>query len=389
MKKENNKPSLSVIGSTGSIGIQTLDVADRIGADVLMLSAGSNDRLLEEQCRKYQPMIAAMADEKAAERLKLALADTDIKVYSGEEGVTDASYEINADSAVIAVSGMAAAMPMMAAAKSCRRICMANKEAIVAAGSHLLSAIKEGGADLIPVDSEHSAIFQCLSGGRKADVKKILLTASGGPFFGRSKEELAGITPERALAHPTWLMGKKITVDSATLMNKGFEVIEAMHLFNVKAENIEVVIHRESIVHSMVEYCDGAIIAELGLPDMRTAIGYAITYPERRPSGVGSVDFAKLGQLTFGKPDTDAFPLLAFAQKTASFGGTAPAVMSAADEIAVGAFLSGRIGFSEIYDVVSSVTEKLGRAGDTTLDEIFAADAEARRYTADLINSRA
>ncbi len=388
MKNEKITASLSVIGSTGSIGIQTLDVADHIGAEVRMLSAGSNDKLLEAQCRKYRPKIAAMADEKAAERLKLALSDTDVKVYSGNDGVTAAAGETEADSAVIAVSGMAAAMPMMAAAKSCRRICMANKEAIVAAGAHLLGAIRDGGAELIPVDSEHSAIFQCLSGGRKADVKKILLTASGGPFFGRSKEELAGITPERALAHPTWLMGKKITVDSATLMNKGFEVIEAMHLFDVPAEAIEVVIHRESIVHSMVEYCDGAIIAELGLPDMRTAIGYAITYPERRPGGVGSVDFAGLGRLTFGKPDTDAFPLLAFAQKTAAFGGTAPAVMSASDEIAVGAFLTGKLGFSEIYDVVSAVTEKLGRAGETTLDEIFAADAEARIYAKEIISVR-
>ncbi len=388
MKNINENPSLSVIGSTGSIGIQTLDVASAIGAKIELLTAGSNDKLIEEQCRKYSPRIVAMADEKAASRLKTALADTDVKVYSGTDGVTNAAYEIKADSAVIAVSGMAAAMPMMAAAKSCKRICMANKEAIVSAGAHLLAEIRRGGAELIPVDSEHSAIFQCLSGGRKADVKKILLTASGGPFFGSTKAELAGITPERALAHPTWLMGKKITVDSATLMNKGFEVIEAMHLFNVDVADIEVVIHRESIVHSMVEYCDGAIIAELGLPDMRTAIGYAITYPKRRPGGVGSVDFAKLGKLTFGKPDTDAFPLLAFAQKTAAVGGTAPAVMSASDEIAVGAFLSGKIGFSEIYDVVAKTTEAVGRSGETTLDDIFEADAEARRFAAAVINDR-
>lgn len=388
MKNENNISSLSVIGSTGSIGIQTLDVASALGARVELLTAGSNDNLIEEQCRKYKPRMVAMADETAAARLKLALADTDIKVCAGADGVTNAAYETKADSAVIAVSGMAAAMPMMAAAKSCKRICMANKEAIVSAGAHLLAEIRRGGAELIPVDSEHSAIFQCLSGGRKADVKKILLTASGGPFFGSTKAELSEITPERALAHPTWLMGKKITVDSATLMNKGFEVIEAMHLFNVSVDDIEVVIHRESIVHSMVEYCDGAIIAELGLPDMRTAIGYAITYPERRPGGVGSVDFAKLCKLTFGKPDTDAFPLLAFAQKTAAVGGTAPAVMSASDEIAVGAFLSGKIGFSEIYDVVARTTETVGRSGETTLDDIFEADAEARRFAASIINAR-
>ncbi len=385
MNNDNIALGLTVLGSTGSIGIQTLSVASSIGARIDMMSAGSNDKLFEEQCRKYMPKSAAMADEEAAKRLRTALADTDIRIYAGDAGVTEAAFETHTDAAVVAVSGMAAAAPMMAAAKSCRRICMANKEAIVAAGAHLLSAIREGGAELIPVDSEHSAIFQCLSGGNRADVKKILLTASGGPFFGKSREELGAITPERALAHPTWLMGKKITIDSATLMNKGFEVIEAMHLFNVAAEDIEVVIHRESIVHSMVEYCDGAIIAELGLPDMRTAIGYAITYPRRRPTEVGSVDFFKLGKLTFGKPDTEAFPMLAFAQKTAAVGGTAPAIMSASDEIAVGAFLAGKIGFYDIYDVVSTVTEKLGRSGETTLSEIFEADAEAREYTRSLI----
>ncbi len=388
MNKDYSALGLTVLGSTGSIGIQTLSVASSIGARIDMLSAGSNDTLMEEQCRKYKPLRAAMADEAAAKRLKTALADTDIKIYSGNDGVTEAAFETKSDSAVVAVSGMAAASPMMAAARSHKRICMANKEAIVAAGQLLLASIREGGAELIPVDSEHSAIFQCLSGGHRADVKKILLTASGGPFYGKKYDELSGITPERALAHPTWLMGKKITVDSATLMNKGFEVIEAMHLFNISADDIEVVIHRESIVHSMVEYCDGAVIAELGLPDMRTAIGYAITYPRRRPTEVGSVDFRKLGQLTFGAPDTQSFPLLAFAQKTAAVGGTAPAVMSAADEIAVGAFLDGKLGFCEIYEVVSAVTEKLGRSGEVTLSEIFEADEEARAYTRALISAR-
>lgn len=385
MNKDCDALGLTVLGSTGSIGIQTLLVAESIGARIDMMSAGSNDVLFEKQCRKFKPSRVAMADTAAAQRLRTALADTDIKVYAGSDGVEEAAFETKSDAAIVAVSGMAAAKPMMAAAKSCKRICMANKEAIVAAGHHLLSAIKDGGAELIPVDSEHSAIFQCLSGGDRRDVKKILLTASGGPFYGKKKEELSKITPAEALAHPTWLMGKKITVDSATLMNKGFELIEAMRLFNVSAEDIEVVIHRESIVHSMVEYRDGAIIAQLGLPDMRTAIAYSLTYPRRCEGDVGSVDFGKLSRLTFGTPDLEAFPCLALAMDSAKKGGTYPAVMSAADEIAVDAFLKGQIGFGEIYETVVSVTETVGRTGDASLDEVFEADAEARNTAREIL----
>ncbi len=386
MDKETSIGTISLLGSTGSIGIQTLQVADELGVKVAAMTAGSNDRLAEEQCRKYRPKTVAMADPDAAKRLKTALSDTDIKVLSGKDAVTEVAGETKADASVIAISGMAAAEPMMAAAKSTKRLCMANKEAIVAAGQHLLSAIRDGGAELIPVDSEHSAIFQCLSGGERRDVKKLLLTASGGPFFGKKREELSKITPEDALAHPTWLMGKKITVDSATLMNKGFEVIEAMHLFGVRAEDIEVVIHRESIVHSMVEYEDGAIIAELGLPDMRCAIGYSLTYPRRRAGGVGSVDFGTLTKLTFGKPDTEAFPCLALAMESAAKGGTYPAVMSASDEIAVGAFLHGKLGFCEIHDTVRAVTEKLSQSGEVSLSDVFEADREAREYTKMLLS---
>ncbi len=369
---------IALFGATGSIGSQTLSVADSLGLSLDVMTAGSRDREFEVQCRKYRPRIAAMADADAAARLRVSLADTDITVYGGSDGVVEAAAETDADAAVIAISGMAACRPMIEASRRCRRICMANKEAIVAAGGYLLAAIRDGGAELLPVDSEHSAIFQSLAGNRKSDVEKLLLTASGGPFYGKKRAELEKLTAKDALAHPTWSMGKKITVDSATLMNKGFEVIEAMHLFSVPASKIEVVIHRESIVHSMVQFRDHAIIAELGVPDMRTAIAYAITYPAREPGCAGSVDWRTLSSLTFGVPDTETFPLLAFAYKAAEAGGTCPAVMSAADEIAVGAFLRGEIGFTDIFDVVMDTVGICGRGGEASFDEIVAADTEAR-----------
>ncbi len=379
----------AIFGATGSIGKQTLSVVESLGARVDVLTAGSRDRELEDACRKFMPRIAALADESAANRLKLALADTDIKVFGGDEGVVCAAAEADADAAVMAISGMAACAPMIEASRSCRRICMANKEAIVAAGDHLLSKIKEGGAELIPVDSEHSAIFQSLSGGRREDVSKLILTASGGPFYGKKRSELEGITPKMALSHPTWDMGPKITVDSATLMNKGFEVIEAMRLFSVPADMIEVVIHRESIIHSMVQFRDNAIIAELGVPDMRTAIQYAMTYPERMNGCAGEVDWKALSKLTFGVPDTDAFPLLAFAFEAARRGGTYPAAMSAADEVAVGAFLSEKLGFTDIFDIVKETADIVGHPGQTSFEDIVSADAEARLRAAELIDSRA
>lgn len=389
MKNDKISPSIAVLGATGSIGRQTLSVAESLDACVDVMTAGGRDREFELQCRQFRPRIAAMADADAARRLSTALADTDIKVYGGDDGVRTAAAEINADAAVIAISGMAASAPMIEASRRCRRICMANKEAIVAAGGHLLSAIKAGGAELIPVDSEHSAIFQSLAAGRRQDVDKLILTASGGPFYGKKRGELSRITPHDALAHPTWDMGHKITIDSATLMNKGFEVIEAMHLFSVPAEKIEVVIHRESIIHSMVQYRDHAIIAQLGVPDMRTAIAYAVTYPERAPGLAGEVDWSTLSQLTFGKPDTESFPLLAFAFEAARRGGTCPAVMSAADEIAVGAFLRGKIGFTDIFDVVMGTVDLIGTPGEASFDDIIAADAEARVRAAELTEKHA
>lgn len=375
-----NKPVLSILGSTGSIGRQTLEVAEKLGLKIDFMSAGSNDVLFEAQVRRFRPRAVAMSDEGAASRLKTALADMDIVVTGGADAVEYGAGDARADVTVVAISGMAAAKPMMAAASACRRIAMANKEAVVAAGNLLLSEISARGAEVIPVDSEHSAIFQCIGAGRRSDVRRVILTASGGPFFGRSAAELESVTREEALSHPTWHMGAKITIDSATLMNKGFEVIEAMRLFGLSADQIDVVIHRESIIHSMVEFTDGSVIAQLGLPDMRTAIQYALTHPARATGLSGRLDFTTLGSLTFAKPDTETFPLLAAAYDAAHQGGTYPAVLSAADEIAVNAFLLGKIGFSDIARYICDALSTLGRGGTPTLTEVFEADEEARAY---------
>ncbi|MFY9381134.1 MAG: 1-deoxy-D-xylulose-5-phosphate reductoisomerase [Eubacteriales bacterium] len=376
----SNKPVLSILGSTGSIGRQTLEVAEKLGTKIDFMCAGSNDVLFEAQVRRFRPRAVAMSDERAASRLKTALADMDVVVMGGADAVMYGAGDARADITVVAISGMAAAKPMMAAASACRRIAMANKEAVVAAGNLLLSEISARGAEVIPVDSEHSAIFQCIGAGQRSDLRRVILTASGGPFFGRSAAELKSVTLEEALSHPTWSMGAKITVDSATLINKGFEVIEAMCLFGLSADQIDVVIHRESIIHSMVEFTDGTVIAQLGLPDMRTAIQYALTHPARTTGLSGRLDFTTLGSLTFAKPDMTTFPLLSAAFDAARQGGTYPAVLSAADEIAVNAFLLGKIGFSDIARYISDALSNLGQEGNPTLAEILEADAEARAY---------
>lgn len=376
----SNKPVLSILGSTGSIGRQTLEVAEKLGTKIDFMCAGSNDVLFEAQVRRFRPRAVAMSDERAASRLKTALADMDVVVMGGADAVMYGAGDARADITVVAISGMAAAKPTMAAASACRRIAMANKEAVVAAGNLLLSEISARGAEVIPVDSEHSAIFQCIGAGQRSDLRRVILTASGGPFFGRSAAELKSVTLEEALSHPTWSMGAKITVDSATLINKGFEVIEAMCLFGLSADQIDVVIHRESIIHSMVEFTDGTVIAQLGLPDMRTAIQYALTHPARTTGLSGRLDFTTLGSLTFAKPDMTTFPLLSAAFDAARQGGTYPAVLSAADEIAVNAFLLGKIGFSDIARYISDALSNLGQEGNPTLAEILEADAEARAY---------
>ncbi len=366
--------TISLLGSTGSIGTQTLDVARNLGLRVTALSAHSNVKLLEEQCREFRPNKVCVGSEKYNE-LKLLLSDTDIDIVVGDEGLREIASEDPSETIVNAVVGMTGMLPTIEAAKKGKKIAFANKETLVAGGKLVTDAVKEGGATLLPVDSEHSAIFQCLQGGGK--IKKILLTGSGGPFLGRDYEYLKNVTPEMAIKHPRWNMGRKISVDSASLMNKGLELIEAVHLFDVPPEKVEVLIHPQSIVHSAVEFEDSAVIAQLGVPDMRLCIQYAITYPERMRSPASSLDlFGK--ELNFQKPDTDSFPLLALARRSIERGGNIPAVMNGANEEAVALFLDGKIGFTKLFETVISVTESFDYIENPTVEDIIASDREAR-----------
>ena len=318
------------------------------------IAFGSNVRLGEEQIRAFRPKYAAIGDEIAAKSLRIAVRDTDTTVLSGRDCICEMIEALSSDVCINALSGFAGLRPTLAAVRRFPRIGLANKETIVAAGELVMAAAVKNGCEIIPVDSEHSAIFQCLAGKKSADIRRILLTCSGGPFFGMTRDELCEVTVERALGHPTWKMGAKITVDCATLMNKGLEVIEAMRLFDISPDKIEVVVHRESIIHSMVEYNDKAVIAQLGASDMRLPIQYAITYPERLDSSCEPLDFAKLGKLTFFEPDRKAFPLLALAEETAEAGGILPCVMNAANEEAVALFLNRKIRFTDIFDIVEN-----------------------------------
>ena len=378
---------IAILGSTGSVGQQSVEVALNIGAKVELLTANSNVELIEKQARLLKPKICALTDEKSALELKSRLADTDIRVYGGEKSTIDSIYETDADVAVNAVSGFAGLFPAIACAKSGKRIAMSNKEAIVIAHKFLLEEINKHGAQMIPVDSEHSAIFQCLEGKNQNKIKKIILTSSGGPFRGKKRAELAGITAKEALSHPTWKMGPKITVDSASLMNKGFEVIEAVRLFGVLPEQVEVVVHPQSIMHSAVEYIDNSVIAQMGAPDMRTCIQYAITYPERKEPLAKPLDFASIGKLTFEKPDSDTFKLLSLAFYAIREDGILPAVLNASDEIAVDAFLKGKIGFTDVFDIVSDVVSNFENIKAPSLDDIRLADEKARIKTKEYINS--
>ena len=379
----NEKRRISVLGSTGSIGTQTLEAAELLGMDVCALTANRSTALLEEQARKFLPALVALSDESAAADMRVRLADTDIKVLSGPEGVAEAAALPEADTVVTAVVGVAGLVPTLAAAREGKRIALSNKETLVCAGSLVTAAAREHGAEIIPVDSEHSAVFQCLQGAAGNPVKSIILTASGGPFRGMSREELAAVTPEMALKNPNWDMGAKVTIDSATMMNKGLEVIEAMHLFSVTPDMIRVLVHPQSIVHSMVEFCDNSVSAQLAVPDMRLPIQYALTYPERRPSLVSGLDLAQVALLTFEEPDLSAFRCLALALETARRGGTACAVMNAANEEAVRLFLEGRIGFNGIYELTAGVLDKIPAVADPSLGDILDADAEARRKARD------
>ena len=376
---ETMNKNIAVLGSTGSVGEQALDVAEKFGFKVSAISANKNVKRVEEQARKFSVHCVAMADEDAAKDLKDRLADTNIKVYAKEQGICEMINADKRDVVLNSIIGEAGLLPTLATIDSGSRLALANKESLVVAGEIVMQRAKDRGVEIIPVDSEHCAIHQCISAGSKKEIKKILLTASGGPFFGKTADDLVNITAEQALAHPTWKMGAKITIDSATLMNKGFEVIEAVHLFGVPADKIQVVVHRESIIHSMVEYIDNSVIAQLSVPDMRACAQYAITYPARKNSVIDELDLFEIAKLTFFRPDTNTFALLECAKDCIAKGGALPAVLNAANEVAVDKFLKGKIGFFAITQVVCSVVSDMQYAKDKhTLDEIILCDREAR-----------
>ena len=371
---------VTILGSTGSIGRQSLDVISRMeDVRVAALTAGSSVNRMAEQCRQFQPELAVMATEEAARELKEKLSDLAIRVSWGEQGLIEAATLENVDCVITAVVGMLGLKPTLAAIKAHKRIGLANKETLVCAGELVMRLAKEEGVEIIPVDSEHSAIFQCLMGNNRREVKKIILTCSGGPFYGKTREELTQVTKADALRHPNWKMGAKITIDCATLMNKGLEVIEAMRLYEMPLEQVQVLIHRQSIVHSMVEYVDGAVMAQMGAPDMRLPIQLALTYPERTVCPVDTLDLTA-GPLTFAHPDLEAFPCLKLAMEAAKQGGTACPILNGANEEAVAMFLRDEIGFYDIYRLVSGAMEAVPFVEDPTLEEILASDAAARQY---------
>ena len=372
--------TISILGATGSIGRQTLDVAEQLGLRVAALTANSNAERLEAQARKFRPRLAVLTDEAAAKDLAVRLADTDIRVLGGPEALLEAAVCPEADTVVTAVVGMVGLKPTLAAIREKKRIALANKETLVCAGQLVMDAADTYGAEIVPVDSEHSAIFQCLQGcADRGEIKRLILTCSGGPFYGMTAEEVGKMTRADALRHPNWTMGPKITVDCATLMNKGLEVIEAMRLYRLPLEQVSVVIHRQSIVHSLVEYRDGAILAQLGTPDMRLPIRYAMTHPERAESPAESLDLLTCPPLTFAQPDRDVFPCLRLAEEAAEEGGTACAILNGANEEAVGLFLAEKIGFSDIPRLVEAARAAVAVQQDPSLEDILAADQAARQ----------
>ena len=372
--------SISILGCTGSIGRQTAAVAQHTGIRVAALTANRKIDLLEQQARQFHPSFVAVYDEEAAKAFKIAVADTDIRVGSGMSGLIEAATLAESDCVVTAVSGSVGLKPTLAAIDAKKRIALANKETLVCAGDMVMARARERGAEIVPVDSEHSAIFQCLMGRKEGELHKILLTGSGGPFRGRKRESLEDITPAQAVAHPNWSMGAKISVDSSTLMNKGLEFVEAMHLFSVTPDDIQVVIHPQSVIHSMVELVDGTVIAQLGVPDMGLPIQLALTYPERKASMFEHLDFWKLRDLSFEEPDLENFPCLRLAMDCARKGGTAPCVMSAANEVAVHKFLRGELGYNRIYDAAAGAVEAIAWEKADSLETILASDEAARAY---------
>lgn len=369
---------LSILGSTGSIGTQALDVCRNLGIKVVALAANSNAKAMEEQVRQFRPEVAALLDEEAAASLKLKVRDTGTRVVSGMNGILEAVTHAGADTVLTSVVGIAGLIPTIAAIEARKNIALSNKETLVTAGAIVTDLIKKKGVKLIPVDSEHSAIFQCLAGNRQEDVEKIILTASGGPFRGYTRAGLENVTVEQALNHPNWSMGSKITIDSATMMNKGLEIIEAMWLFDVPASRIEVVVHPESIIHSMVEFRDGSIMAQLGAPDMRIPIQLALTWPHRAENQFRRADMRQLGRLTFEEPDFETFEALKLAYRAAETGGTLPCAMNAANEVAVELFLKGKIRFHQITEIVKIVMEKHTSNTRPDLDDIIDTDRASR-----------
>ncbi len=379
---------LVILGSTGSIGTQALEVAQQAGYTVLALAAARQVDLLEQQIRQIKPLYAAMYNEKAAADLRIRVADTPVTILSGMEGLCALAALPAADMVLNSVFGMVGLRPTLAAIAAGKDVALANKETLVAGGAFVMDAVAKAGVQLLPVDSEHSAIFQCLQGcpPKERALKRLILTASGGPFFGRNREQLANVTLADALQHPNWSMGQKITVDSATMMNKGLELIEARWLFDMPPEKIDVVVHRESIVHSLIEYDDNAVLAQLGVPDMRVPIQYALTYPARLPSPVKQLRLEDWAKLTFAAPDDTAFPTVNMARRALSQGGLYPAALNAANEVAVGAFIDGQIGFLDIMRLAETALEH-PLPIPQTVEDVFSVDAEVREFTRATISS--
>ncbi len=373
--------SLSILGSTGSIGTQAIDVAQKLNMKVTALTANTNVKVIEEQIRLLKPELAVMYDEASAKALRIAVADTDTKVSSGMEGLLEASSMETADTVLNSLVGMIGLLPTLTAAKAKNNIALANKETLVAGGDLVMRTVKENGVKLLPVDSEHSAIFQCLQGCPKESLlKKLILTASGGPFFGKSEDELKNVTVAEALNHPNWSMGAKITVDSASMMNKGLEIIEARWLFDVDADNIDVVVHRQSIIHSLIEFVDNSVLAQLGLPDMRIPIQYALTYPDRFESPVSSLNLWEVGTLTFDKPDYETFKCLTACKDALKIGGTAPAIANGANEAANELFRNGKLKFLQIGELVSDSIKLINSTPIVKVEDVLEADKAARDF---------
>ena len=376
--------NISILGSTGSIGTQTLDVVDKLGLNVCALTASTNISKLEEQVRKYKPELAVVFDEDKAKIFRQNVKDTSVKVLCGMDGLIEAATVDSAELILNSVVGMVGLRPTLAAANAKKDIALANKETLVAGGQLVTDAVKNNGVKLLPVDSEHSAIFQCLQGmPDKKMLKKLILTASGGPFFGKTVDELKNVTIEQALHHPNWSMGAKITVDSASMMNKGLEIIEAKWLFDMPSEDIDVVVHRESIIHSLIEYCDNSVIAQLGLPDMRIPIQYAITYPDRYPSPAKELNLSQIGKMTFFEPDYNTFKCLSACKKALSMGGVATAIANGANEEANMLFRNGKISFLDIGELVNGAINNITNFEPETIEDVLKADTLARQYVID------